>query len=96
MFQLMIKLNIHEVKTHLSRSLSKLHIRETILLSKRNQTIAKIRPLPSRRTKNALPGLPRRKSPYPKITVPMEFFDPLPQELAQAFYSEAAKPSNMS
>jgi antitoxin (DNA-binding transcriptional repressor) of toxin-antitoxin stability system len=42
----MIKLNIHEAKTHLSRYLSRLAKGETITLCKRNVPIAEIRPIP--------------------------------------------------
>ena len=42
----MIKLNIHEAKTHLSKYLSKLKPGERILLCKRNQPVAEITPLP--------------------------------------------------
>ena len=42
----MIKLNIHEAKTHRSKYLSKLKPGERILLCKRNQPVAEITPLP--------------------------------------------------
>ena len=41
----MIKLNIHEAKTHLSKYLAKLAKGETIVLCKRNTPIAEIRSL---------------------------------------------------
>ena len=72
----MIRLNIHEVKTHLSRYLAKLEEGETILLCRRNEPIAEIRPLS-----------PKRKKPRPigldegKIKLGPEFFEPLPDEL---------------
>jgi len=50
----MIELNIQEAKTHLSEYLAKLKHGETIVLCKRNQPIAEIRPL------RALPDAPRR------------------------------------
>ncbi|MBU6427950.1 MAG: type II toxin-antitoxin system Phd/YefM family antitoxin [Cyanobacteria bacterium REEB65] len=43
----MIRLNIHEAKTHLSRYLDRLAKGEVILLCKRNVPIAEIRPLPT-------------------------------------------------
>jgi antitoxin (DNA-binding transcriptional repressor) of toxin-antitoxin stability system len=79
----MIKLNVHEAKTHLSRYLSKLRMGETILLCKRNQPIAEIRPLPSRRAQKRPIGLAKGQ-----LTVSKEFFDPLPKELVQAFQGE--------
>ena len=57
----MIKLNIHEAKTHLSRYLSRLAKGETILLCKRNTPIAEIRPLPAAPAKPRPLGLGRSK-----------------------------------
>jgi antitoxin (DNA-binding transcriptional repressor) of toxin-antitoxin stability system len=48
----MIKLNVHEAKTHISRYLERLAGGETILLCKRNIPIAEIRPLPRERIPN--------------------------------------------
>jgi antitoxin (DNA-binding transcriptional repressor) of toxin-antitoxin stability system len=79
----MIKLNIHEAKTHLSRYLDRLAKGETITLCKRNVPIAEIRPLPS-----------DRKSPRPiglakgKFKVTPEFFAPLPDETLASFHGE--------
>jgi antitoxin (DNA-binding transcriptional repressor) of toxin-antitoxin stability system len=47
----MIRLNIHEVKTHLSKYLAKLEEGETILLCQRNKPIAEIRPVSAKRKK---------------------------------------------
>ncbi len=76
----MIRLNIHEVKTHLSRYLAKLARGETILLCKRNIPIAEIRPLPQRRKGKRPIGLAKGE-----FKVPPEFFEPLPSELLDAF-----------
>ena len=76
----MIRLNIHEVKTHLSRYLAKLARGETILLCKRNIPIAEIRPLPRRRKAKRPIGLAKGE-----FKVPPEFFEPLPPELLDAF-----------
>jgi len=75
-----IRLNIHEVKTHLSRYLAKLARGETILLCKRNIPIAEIRPLPKRRKGKRPIGLAKGQ-----FKVPPEFFEPLPSELLDAF-----------
>jgi antitoxin (DNA-binding transcriptional repressor) of toxin-antitoxin stability system len=50
---------------------------------KRNEPIAEIRPLQSRRSEKRLVGLARWK-----LAVPREFFEPLPEELLQAFQGE--------
>ena len=76
----MIRLNIHEAKTHLSRYLGRLARGETILLCKRNIPIAEIRPLPQRRKGKRPIGLAKGE-----FKVPPEFFEPLPSELVDAF-----------
>ena len=79
----MIRLNINEAKTHLSRYLGKLAQGETILLCKRNVPIAEIRPLaPRRKTKRPI-GLAKGK-----FKVPPEFFEPLPADLIEAFHGQ--------
>jgi antitoxin (DNA-binding transcriptional repressor) of toxin-antitoxin stability system len=79
----MIKLNVHEAKTHLSRYLERLARGETILLCKRNIPIAEIRPLPrARRNKRPL-GLAKGK-----LRLPPRFFEPLPSELIDAFHGQ--------
>ena len=80
----MIRLNIHEAKTHLSRYLSMIRKGETIVLCKRNQPIAEIRPLQSRRIQKRPVGLAKGQ-----FAIPREFFEPLPEELVQAFQDEA-------
>ncbi len=76
----MIRLNIHEAKTHLSRYLGRLARGETILLCKRNIPIAEIRPLPAHRKAKRPLGLAKGK-----FKVPPEFFEPLPPDLVDAF-----------
>ena len=81
----MKKLNIQEVKTHLSRYLPLLEKGETILLCRRNVPIAEIRPLPAtRKTKRPI-GLAKGE-----FSVPPEFFEPLPDDLLAAFAGEEA------
>jgi antitoxin (DNA-binding transcriptional repressor) of toxin-antitoxin stability system len=79
----MIRLNVHEAKTHLSRCLKRLSEGEAILLCKRNTPIAEIRPLPApRKTKRPL-GLAKGS-----FKVPREFFKPLPTSLVKAFHGD--------
>ena len=76
----MIRLNIHEAKTHLSRYLKEIEAGESILLCRHNVPIAEIRPLPKQRK------TPRRLGTAKgKVTVPPEFFEPLPEEVLQTF-----------
>ncbi|UCF96027.1 MAG: type II toxin-antitoxin system Phd/YefM family antitoxin [Spirochaetaceae bacterium] len=76
----MIKLNIHEAKTHLSKYLSRLEQGEKILLCKRNVPIAEIVPI-----------TPASESPRPiglakgEFSVSPDFFEPLPEEIQKAF-----------
>jgi antitoxin (DNA-binding transcriptional repressor) of toxin-antitoxin stability system len=76
----MIKINIHEAKTHLSRYLKRLAKGERIVLCMRNVPIAEIRPLPVPDAKPRPIGLARGR-----FTVPPSFFEPLPDELLDGF-----------
>ncbi len=76
----MIKLNIGEAKTHLSKYLARLQKGETILLCKRNKPIAEIRPLPAARKRKRPLGLAKGT-----VEVPQSFFEPLPDELLDLF-----------
>jgi len=77
----MIRLNVHEAKTHLFRYLDRLAKGEMIVLCKRNVPIAEIRGLPAARKKNRPIGLAKGT-----FEVPQEFFDPLPDHFLEAFY----------
>jgi prevent-host-death family protein len=76
----MIKLNIHEAKTHLSRYLEEVEQGETIILCRRNQPVAEIRPLPARRHKKRPIGLAKGI-----FGVPDSFFDELPVDIVAPF-----------
>jgi antitoxin (DNA-binding transcriptional repressor) of toxin-antitoxin stability system len=79
----MIKLNIHEAKTHLSSYLKRLAKGETITLCKRNIPIAEIRPIPMEK-KNTRPiGLAKGT-----FKIPTKFFKPLPDEIISSFYDQ--------
>jgi antitoxin (DNA-binding transcriptional repressor) of toxin-antitoxin stability system len=76
----MIRLNIHEAKTHLSRYLAKLKEGEAIIICRRNEPIAEIRPIVKARTNPRAIGVDKGK-----FAIPKEFFDPLPSDLLDAF-----------
>jgi len=80
----MIRINIHEAKTHLSRYLAKLQGGERILLCRRNQPIAEIIGLPSQTVKKRPIGLAKGR-----FTIPSTFWEPLPEELLRAFQGRA-------
>ena len=46
----MISVNVHEAKTHLSRLLERVAAGEEILISKAGKPMAKLTPLPNRKT----------------------------------------------
>jgi prevent-host-death family protein len=75
----MIRLNIAEAKTQLSRYLERVERGETIVLCRRNVPIAEIRPLPVRSTE------PRRLGNDIRMHVPQSFFEPLPDDVVDAF-----------
>ncbi len=77
----MIKINIHEAKTHLSRYLDRLAAGETIILCKRNIPIAEIRGIRQGRKENRPIGLAKGA-----FKVPAAFFEPLPDEVLDSFY----------
>lgn len=76
----MRSVNMHEAKTHLSRYIARVEAGEKILLCRRNEPVAEIRPVPRARRKPRPFGLDRGK-----FEVPESFFDPLPDEFIDAF-----------
>jgi antitoxin (DNA-binding transcriptional repressor) of toxin-antitoxin stability system len=79
----MIRLNIHEAKTHLSKYLDRLAKGETIILFKRNTPVAEGRPLPVVRKARRPIGLAKNK-----LKISKKFFAPLPDDLLDAFEGE--------
>lgn len=76
----MIRLNIHEAKTHLSRYLDRVQQGETIVLCRRNEPIAEIRALSLERADPRPFGLAAGT-----FSVAPSFFDPLPEEVLEGF-----------
>ena len=83
----MIRVNIHEVKARLSRYLARVQRGEVVLICKRNEPIAEIRPLPAARTRKRPVGLARHE-----LTLPATFFLPLPEDELREFEGGAAGP----
>lgn len=71
----MIRINVYEAKTHLSRYLAKLAPGETLLVCKRNVPIAEVRRLPAQRVAKRPIGLAKGT-----FQVPPSFLEPLPDE----------------
>lgn len=76
----MIRLNIHEAKTHLSKYLALVEQGERILLCRHNKPVAELRPIDTPRQSPRPIGLAKGE-----FTVPEEFFKPLPEEDLNAF-----------
>lgn len=76
----MIRLNVHEAKTHLSRYLARLEEGETIVLCRRNVPIAEIRPLAQEARRPAEPGKWEGE-----FEVAEAFFEPLPADVVDGF-----------
>jgi antitoxin (DNA-binding transcriptional repressor) of toxin-antitoxin stability system len=79
----MIRLNIHEAKTHLSKYLAELKRGEVIVICRRNIPIAEIRPLQSEEKRRRPIGLASGR-----FEVPAEFHEPLPEELQRVWNGE--------
>lgn len=79
----MIRLNIHEVKTHLSKYLERVIKGERIIVCKRNIPVAEIRPVARERKTRRPLGLLKGQ-----FHVPPEFFAPLPPDMIASFYGE--------
>jgi antitoxin (DNA-binding transcriptional repressor) of toxin-antitoxin stability system len=76
----MIKVNIHQAKTQLSKYINRLQDGEIIVLCKRNVPVAEIRPLPASSRKPRPIGLGKGR-----FEVPASFFEPLPSDLLDSF-----------
>ncbi len=76
-------MNIHEAKTNLSKYLNSLSSGERIILCKRNVPIAEIRPIEPPPTDSRPIGLAKGE-----FEVSDSFFEPLPDEILDAFYRE--------
>ncbi|MDX9999787.1 MAG: type II toxin-antitoxin system prevent-host-death family antitoxin [Polyangia bacterium] len=75
----MIRINIAEAKTQLSRYLERVEQGETIVLCRRNVPLAEIRPIAAPRTEPRPLGIDRG------MAIPPSFFEPLPDEVLAAF-----------
>jgi antitoxin (DNA-binding transcriptional repressor) of toxin-antitoxin stability system len=78
-YMVMLRVNIAEAKTQLSRHIERVERGETIILCRRNVPVAEIRPLTAPRTR------PRRVGIDRGMKIPPAFFEPLPSEVLDAF-----------
>ena len=84
----MITVNLADAKSHLSQYLDSGERGETAILCRRNVPIAEIRPLPQPPTE------PRPIGTDPDFVVPDSFFEPLPEDLLDAFEGGGADHSS--
>ena len=82
----MIRLNVHDAKTHLSRYLERLEKGEedVVIVCRRNVPIAELRALPKQKK--------RSRAIFktdPRFRLAPEFFEPLPDDVVAAFDGEA-------
>jgi len=76
----MIRINIHDAKTNLSRHLRRVARGETIIVCRHNVPIAELRPITQPTRKPRLIG-----GLAGKLRVPRSFFEPLPDDVIDAF-----------
>lgn len=87
----MIVVNIHEAKAKLSEYLEAVSRGERVLICKRNQPIAELRAVEQKRTE------PRQIGGGPfHFDVPDSFFEPMPDEVLDAFESGPVFPAATS
>jgi len=79
----MIRLNIHEAKTHFSRYIERVEKGETVIVCRHNRPVAELRPLPGGSHKSRSLGIDRGK-----FAVGKAFFKPLPKDLLAGFRGE--------
>jgi prevent-host-death family protein len=80
----MPKVNIRELKAHLSELIDRVVAGETIVVAKRNEPVAELRPI-ARRSGARILG-----KPVKGLHVPAAFFDPLPDDVISMFDGQAA------
>ncbi|MFZ5481745.1 MAG: type II toxin-antitoxin system Phd/YefM family antitoxin [Myxococcota bacterium] len=79
----MIRLNVHEAKTNLSRYLDEVEAGEVVVLCRRNVPIAEIRRIAPQRAQPRPFGLAKER--FGAFEVPATFDEPLPDWMIEAF-----------
>ena len=79
-YMVMLRINIHEAKTHLSRYLDRLRQGDVLVICKRNVPVAEVRAVPAARSKPRPLG--RAKGEF---ELPEAFFEPLPDDVLKGF-----------
>jgi len=79
----MKKVNIHEAKAKLSEYVDAVVQGEQVVICRRNRPVAELRAIGVVRTQPRPIG-----GAEGQLTIPSAFFDPLPDDLVEAFYDE--------
>jgi prevent-host-death family protein len=79
----MAKVNIRELKAHLSAFIERVEAGETIVVAKRNEPVAELRPI-TRRVTGQILG-----NPVTGMHLTAAFFEPLPDDIIASFGGEA-------
>ncbi len=87
----MIMVNIVEAKARLSALLDEVAGGERVVICKRNQPLAELRPVSQTRTEPRPIGLARGE-----VDIPDSFFDPLPEDEMRAFTEGTVYPKSAS
>ena len=74
----MITVNVHEVKTNLSRLLAQVESGEEVIIARNGKPVARLAPVQKR-------GKPQTDVFKGKFVLPDSFFDPLPEEELKAW-----------
>ena len=82
----MINLNINDIKAHFSSCLEKVGRGETVIACKGNVPVAEIRPIIAHPRSKRPIGLAGKE--YPDFEIGDGFFEPLPDDLVDAFNGE--------
>ena len=79
-YLVMSRLNIYDLKTHLSKHLERVEAGETIIVCRRNVPIAELRPIPACRVEPRPIGWAKGW-----FVVPEAFYEPLDEDMLKAF-----------
>lgn len=79
----MLKVNVQDAKTHLSRYLDEVEKGETVIVCRHNKPVAELRPI-SEQNEKPKP----RFGLWDGFGVADSFFEPLPEDLEKAFNGE--------
>ena len=85
-YMVMINVNVHEVKAKLSEYLARVEAGEVVMICRRNVPVAELRAVAV-----PLDGARPRGLAKDSFEVPASFFEPLPEEVVNAFLGEGER-----